>query len=122
MRRAQNPTRRAIIAGGAAALGAAALTGCNQLDRAGQAPRFRDFLSGAENLTEGAQRALLLGQPLAREYPEKDLSPVFKANGSTEPDTPAYLAVARNNFADWKLEVGGLVNRPLSLSLADLRA
>ena len=27
-----------------------------------------------------------------------------------------------NGFADWRLEVGGLVEQPLELSLADLRA
>ena len=31
-------------------------------------------------------------------------------------------ALAANGFADWRLEVGGLVEQPLKLSLADLRA
>jgi hypothetical protein len=30
--------------------------------------------------------------------------------------------MAANNFADWRLEVGGLVERPECFSLADLRA
>src|SRR3954447_14404130 len=122
MRTRSKLSRRDLIAGGAATLGALALGGCDQLDHAGQAPSFREFLSRAENLTQGAQRGLLRGQPLAREYTQADLSPVFKANGSTDPDTAAYLALAKNKFADWKLEVSGLVNKPLSLSLADLRA
>jgi DMSO/TMAO reductase YedYZ molybdopterin-dependent catalytic subunit len=58
---------------------------------------------------------------MAKEYTEADLSPVFPANGTRNPDNPAYQALARNNFADWQLEIGGLVQRPASLSLAELR-
>ena len=32
------------------------------------------------------------------------------------------MALNKNNFADWRLEVGGLVEKPMKLSLADLRA
>ncbi len=68
------------------------------------------------------QRALLSPQALAREYSEADLSSDFKANGSTSPDDPAYVAHTENGFADWKLIVGGLVESPLELSLTELRA
>ncbi len=37
-----------------------------------------------------------------------------------QPRTP--LRQLNNDFAEWRLEVGGLVEQPLSLSLADLRA
>jgi DMSO/TMAO reductase YedYZ molybdopterin-dependent catalytic subunit len=43
-------------------------------------------------------------------------------NGNDDADDDAYQAHAAKNFADWRLEVSGLVERPLSLSLADLRA
>ena len=33
----------------------------------------------------------------------------------------AYAALAANNFADWRLVVDGMVEQPLSLSLADLK-
>ena len=36
--------------------------------------------------------------------------------------TPQYQALAMGGFAAYRLEVGGLVERPASLSLADLRA
>ena len=50
------------------------------------------------------------------------LSQDFKANGSTDPDDQGYRALAANGFADWRLQVGGLVERPMeSFSLADLR-
>ena len=32
------------------------------------------------------------------------------------------MALAANGFADWKLKVGGLVEKPMEFSLADLRA
>ncbi len=69
-----------------------------------------------------AQRALMFGQPLAREFSERDISPVFKANGTKNPNTPAYNALASGNFNAWRLRIDGLVERPLDLSLADLRA
>ena len=59
---------------------------------------------------------------LATEYTEADLSPVFRANGSTSPTDPKYVALAENGFADYRLRVGGLVERPMDFSLADLRA
>src|SRR5208337_3593643 len=39
-----------------------------------------------------------------------------------DPDDPDYVAFRENGFLDWRLEVGGLVERPMKLSLADLRA
>jgi DMSO/TMAO reductase YedYZ molybdopterin-dependent catalytic subunit len=111
-------SRRGLIAAGSA-LGGLLLSGC---DRLAQAPSTVDFLSRAEGLSLGAQRLLLTGQPLAREFSLKDLSPVFKANGTTSPGGDAYAAMVANDFADWRLKIGGLVQRPLSLSLAQLKS
>ncbi len=47
---------------------------------------------------------------------------MFKANGTTSPEEPAYKALAENSFADWRLQVGGLVERPAEFSLDELRA
>ena len=38
------------------------------------------------------------------------------------PKIPQYVALRQGGFKDWKLEVGGLVERPMKLSLGDLRA
>jgi DMSO/TMAO reductase YedYZ molybdopterin-dependent catalytic subunit len=113
------PTRRRIVAGGGLALGGLMLAGC---DRLSQAPSFQDLIGRAEGLTRTSQRLLLAGQPLAREYSLRDLSPVFKANGTLRPRTPEYLAAEADRFAGWRLAVGGLVQRPLSLSLNQLAA
>jgi DMSO/TMAO reductase YedYZ molybdopterin-dependent catalytic subunit len=37
------------------------------------------------------------------------------------PNSPQYEALLKNNFADWKLEVGGLVEKPMQFALADLK-
>jgi DMSO/TMAO reductase YedYZ molybdopterin-dependent catalytic subunit len=111
-------SRRGFIIRGAAVGGAALLGGCDQLS---QSPSFRDMLYKAEGLTERVQRLALSSRSLAREYTEANLSTHFKANGSTAVADPAYKQSLQNGFADWRLEIGGLVERPASLSLAELR-
>src|SRR5579859_447805 len=76
----------------------------------------------ANSLTYRAQRLLLGPHALAPEYGEADLSPVFRANGSTDPQDEEYLKLADSQFADRRLKVDGLVERDLSLTLDDLRA
>ena len=58
---------------------------------------------------------------MAKEFTEADLSPVFPPNGTRNPDNPVYQTLARNGFADWRLEIGGLLQQPASFSLAELR-
>lgn len=112
-------TRRKLLTTGVITLGGLALSGCDPLSRS---PDFRSFLKNGEGLTMAAQRTLMLGQPLAREFSERDISPVFKANGTKDPNTAAYKMLTANGFNTWKLRIDGLVERPQSLSLADLRA
>jgi DMSO/TMAO reductase YedYZ molybdopterin-dependent catalytic subunit len=115
-------SRRKLLRGFAATAGAAVLAGCDQIDRLPQSAWFRNVLHIGEDLNRTVQRFFLHPTSLAREFTEADLSPKFKANGSTNPDDPAYQAFATNGFADWKLKVGGLVENPMEFSLADLRA
>ncbi len=111
--------RRRMLAGVAASFAALPLAGCDLFSRN---PAFRKVLNSAESLTEYAQRLLLSRQSLAQEFGEADISPQFRANGSTDPSDPAYVNLAQSNFKDWRLEAGGLINNPLRLSLDDLRA
>jgi DMSO/TMAO reductase YedYZ molybdopterin-dependent catalytic subunit len=69
-----------------------------------------------------SQRLLLAGQPLTREFEPSDLSPIFRANGSTMPDSAEYKRLAADGFTDYRLEVDGLVRRPLQLSLTQLKS
>jgi DMSO/TMAO reductase YedYZ molybdopterin-dependent catalytic subunit len=79
-------------------------------------------LTTGEDFNRTVQRFLLKPTSMAREFAEGDISKAFRANGSTDPDEPEYKALAANNFADYKLRVGGLVETPTAFSLADLRA
>jgi DMSO/TMAO reductase YedYZ molybdopterin-dependent catalytic subunit len=103
---------------GSAAFGGLLIGGC---DRLSQSPSFHRVLSSAEQLTYRAQR-LLVGQSLAREFTQSDLSPIFRSNGTSRPGSALYSRLLENDFADWRLIVGGSVNRPLALSLDALRA
>src|SRR3990167_1623873 len=112
-------SRRRFLTGFVPAAGAFALSGCDDLS---QTPGFRTFLSSAEELTRSVQRFFLSPNSLAREFSEADLSPDFRANGSTDPDDPEYRDHVATGFAHRRLSLGGLVERPGEFSLADLRA
>jgi DMSO/TMAO reductase YedYZ molybdopterin-dependent catalytic subunit len=72
-------------------------------------------------LTYRAQRALRAGK-LAQEYPASAITKVFKPNGSIDPKDPAYRKLAANNFATFAMSVSGLVTKPRSFTLVDLKA
>ncbi|WP_414675617.1 molybdopterin-binding protein [Methyloceanibacter sp.] len=111
--------RRGFIGRGLAAASTMLLGGCDDLS---DQPWVKRVLDSAETLTRVTQRALLSPQALAKEYTEADISKEFKANGSTDPQEPDYLAHVKTGFTDWKLAVGGLVEQPLEFSLDELRA
>ena len=111
-------TRRRLLGSGALGAGSLLLGGC---DRLNSDPGFRGVLQGAEELTMRSQR-LLMGDALAREFTEADMSPVFRANGSTSVAEPGYRAHLANRFAQWQLRVDGLVRQPLALPLSALQA
>jgi len=110
--------RRRLLRGALAGAGAGLIAGCDALSRS---ERFVDVLGLAEPLSRGVQRALT-GDRLVPEYPESMISPVFRPNGSTNPNTPEYLALKADGFRGYRLQVAGLVERPLEFSLDALRA
>ena len=111
-------TRRALVGGTAASAGLL-LAGC---DRIVQNETARAILFKGEDMHRGLQRALTDRDALAPEFTAADLSPVFRSNGTRNPGTPDYLAQAATNFAGWRLQLGGLVARPLALPLDAIRA
>ena len=82
----------------------------------------RLFVDGAEALTLRTQRLILAKKPLAREFSVHDVSAHFPVNGSRVAPGDAYKRLVETGFRDWRLKVHGLVQRPLALSLTQLRA
>ncbi len=97
------------------------LGGCDAFDgHLGMGDGLRSFLEGANDLTHRAQR-LITRDALAPEFSEADIRQPMRPNGVTAPDDDTYKGLLANNFADWRLEVIGLVEKPLSLSLDQIR-
>jgi len=57
---------------------------------------------------------------LAREFDRSQISKVIPVNGPP-PDNDTYQRLRAGDFQDWRLTVDGLVARPSSVSLADLK-
>lgn len=103
-----------------AVLGAGILTGCNKI---GESQWFGALVDNAEGWHRGIHRALGVGRiTMAPEYSRSDISPYFRGNGSRTVETGAYRDALAQGFPDWQLSVGGLVDRPLALSLEDIRS
>jgi DMSO/TMAO reductase YedYZ molybdopterin-dependent catalytic subunit len=110
--------RRRFVLRGLALAAAPLLAGC---DRLSGTPWITRLLHAGEAVTHRVQRTLTRRGALAREFPESARSAVFPGNGTVDPGTAAYQAMAAAGFADWRLEIRGLVERPARLSLAELR-
>lgn len=115
--------RRKFLTGASVAGAGLALSGCDAFDGfLGPDAKTRQFLEGANDLTYRVQRLLQGRDALAQEFSEADIRQPMRPNGVTKPEDAAYQSLLANNFADWRLEVTGLVEKPLSLSLAQLQA
>ena len=112
-------SRRGLIGSLAASAGGLLLSGCNRINADSG---VRSLLQSAEGLTMRAQRIVGDRTALAPEFSAADLSPVFRANGTRQPAGAGYAGHAANGFADWRVAVDGLVARPLSLSLSQIRS
>ncbi len=75
--------------------------------RSSRTIRSRTTLKLAEGLTKRAQRLLIGDNTLAREYTLADISPSFRANGTSMPDGAQYQQLLSTQFSQWQLEVGG---------------
>ncbi|MBW8842959.1 MAG: molybdopterin-dependent oxidoreductase [Sphingomonadales bacterium] len=111
-------TRRTLVTGGALGAGLL-LSGCDKL---ANQPGFRRILFSGEKINMGLQRALMNRDALAPEFTSDQMSPLFRTNGNSNPNTAEYNRHVAENFANWRLDVGGLVDRPLRLSLTDIGA
>lgn len=115
-------SRRKLLRAGAAGLAATGLAGCEQFDFLRDRENgVRKAMISANELTYHAQRLLLGRDALAREFDESEIRQGQRPNGSTDPRTDEYLIMRNNDFADYRLEVTGLVDNPQSFSVAELQ-
>src|SRR5579864_672286 len=114
--------RNLIVAGIAATAGASGLAVATGLARRyGLVPPDHGGLYGAgETLTYASQR-LLTRHSMAREFDRSQISRAPFANGGP-PRYAAYQRLQAGAFADWRLAVDGMVARPASLSIAELKS
>lgn len=113
--------RRLLTRGLAAAAGLSGLGVAARLaERYGLVPPDGWGIYGpGETLTYATHR-LLVGDAPAREFPRHMISAAPFPN-TPDPPNEAYVRLQADGFVDWRLQVDGLVERPLSLSLAGLR-
>jgi len=113
------PNRRKFLSRLVAGAGLALLAGCDKLSHS---KWFTEVLSSGESLSKNVHHLMANRKSMAQEFSEKDLSPDFRSNGTAMPNSAEYQSLANNDFADWKLEVGGLVEQPQTFTLEDLQA
>lgn len=113
--------RRLITTGLAATAGVSGLAVAAKL--AGKygliPPDCRGAYGAGETLTYAAQR-LLTRHAMAREFPRSMISSLPFAN-EIAPPSDAFKKLEAGGFADWKLAVDGMVARPTTFSVSDLR-
>ncbi|MEZ5490222.1 MAG: molybdopterin-dependent oxidoreductase [Gammaproteobacteria bacterium] len=83
---------------------------------------IRNVYDIADAMNYGVHDLLLRGQPRVREFSRADVALDFPTSGVTSPGDDRYHRVKENGFADWSFTLDGLVDNPLNLSLADLKA
>lgn len=81
-------------------------------------PRFVQNTIGT--MIDGARKTLFGHSPSHQDYPETAVSSYFRVNGRP-PIDGVYQTLASNNFIDYQLEIGGLVEKPITLSLSELK-
>jgi DMSO/TMAO reductase YedYZ molybdopterin-dependent catalytic subunit len=111
--------KRQFLQRAVAGMSTLALAGC---DRLNMSPWFSKVLSAGESLNKGVHQIIGGRTSMAQEFSETDISPSFRGNGSVNPEEPAYRAAFAVGFANWTLKVDGLVDQPVSFTLAQLRA
>src|SRR5579863_1157288 len=113
--------RKFFRAGLAATAGVTGLAAASKLAQGyGLVPPDSGGIFGpGETLTYAAQR-LLTSHSLAREFPRSMISKVPFAN-EVGPRNETFQRLEAGGFRDWRLALDGMVARPASLSLSDLR-
>jgi len=116
-------SRRTMLRSGlAAAAGISGLGAAAEIARRyGLIPPDHGGLYGiGETLTYGSHRVLMATHSMAREFSRQEISTIAPVNGDP-PDSDEYQQLLAREFSAWRLVVDGLVTKPASFSLQDLR-
>jgi DMSO/TMAO reductase YedYZ molybdopterin-dependent catalytic subunit len=116
-------SRRKLLTGGiAAAAGVSGLTVAARIaSRYGLVPPDSGGIWGlGETLNYATQRLLMSHHSRAREFNRSEISKVVPVSGPP-PETDDYHRLLSGKFADWRLTVDGMVARPTSFSLDELK-
>jgi DMSO/TMAO reductase YedYZ molybdopterin-dependent catalytic subunit len=115
-------TRRKLIAAGFTAAGAAGLgVAAHLANRYGLIPPDHSHIFGSgETATYAALRLFTSHHSRAREFTRGDISKIAPVKGEP-PQNETYDRLLAGGFADWRLKIDGMVARPLSFSLAELK-
>src|SRR5882724_305696 len=114
--------RKLIVSGLAATAGASGLAVAARFaQKYGLLPPDHGGIYGAGTTLTYASQRLLTRHSLAREFPPSQISnaPFAKLRPFKN---EAYSLLQAGNFVDWRVDVDGLVARPSSFSLAELRS
>jgi DMSO/TMAO reductase YedYZ molybdopterin-dependent catalytic subunit len=114
--------RRLIKTGLGAVASVGALGGAVRvMDRYGLIPaNCRGVYGLSETLTYAGQRLLTKLPSMAREFDRSQISTVIPVNGRA-PTSDPYRQLLAGGFVDWRLTIDGLVDRPGTLSLAEIK-
>jgi len=116
-------SRRKILLGALNGAGILFLSGCEKLfNGLQQNKNFLSVLESAEGLNRRLLRFVTGKNRLAQEFGEREISRYFKQNGNPPPFTIEYMTDAKSGWTSWKLEVAGLVGKPASFTLDELKA
>ncbi|MES3012870.1 MAG: molybdopterin-binding protein [Pseudomonadota bacterium] len=113
------PSRRTALRAALAGVGTVSLAGC---DRLSNNAAFVDVLKSAQHLSHGVHKVVAGRHAMAQEFSPADVAAHFKANGTLVPRDADYKALLDDGFKAWKLQIGGLVEKPAAFTLAELRA
>jgi len=114
--------RKLIKTGLAAAAGASGLgLAARFAQKYGLIPPDHGGIYGPGETLNYACQQLLAKHSLAREFPRSQISKRPLAN-EMPPPNEAFKRLQAGGFADWRLSVDGMVERPASFSLAELKS
>jgi DMSO/TMAO reductase YedYZ molybdopterin-dependent catalytic subunit len=116
-------TRRKLITTGMAA--AAGVAGLAVADRVAKEygllpPDDGGWWGVGETLTYATQRLLMSHHSMAREFSRSEISKAIPVSGDP-PTTGPYAEMLSNGFRNWRLPIDGLVARPTSFSVDQLK-